>query len=59
MSAQRYRHEDMYDYGCRVLERLDVPAGDAADVCGCLTKAELRSVIGELDRRTSANATRV
>lgn len=44
MNAQRYRHEDMYDYGCRVLERLDVPAGDAADVCGCLTKAELRGV---------------
>ena len=44
VNAQRYRHEDMYDYGCRVLERLDVPAGDAADVCGCLTKAELRGV---------------
>ena len=26
------------------LERLDVPAGDAADVSGCLTKAELRGV---------------
>jgi LDH2 family malate/lactate/ureidoglycolate dehydrogenase len=44
VDAHRYRHEDLYDYGCRVLERLDIPAGDAAEVSGCLTKAELRGV---------------
>ena len=44
VNAQRYRHEDLYDFGCRVLERLDVPAGDAAEVSACLTKAELRGV---------------
>lgn len=44
MDEQRYRHEDLFDYGCRVLERLDVPADDAREVSGCLTKAELRGV---------------
>jgi LDH2 family malate/lactate/ureidoglycolate dehydrogenase len=44
VDAQRYRHEDLYDYGCRVLDRLDIPADDAAEVSGCLTKAELRGV---------------
>ena len=44
MNARRYRHEHLYEYGCRVLERLDVPAADAADVSGCLTKAELRGI---------------
>ncbi|MPY90024.1 MAG: Ldh family oxidoreductase [Luteitalea sp.] len=44
MESQRYRHEDLFDYGCRVLERLDVPAEDAREVAGCLIKAELRGV---------------
>ena len=44
MNAHRYRHEDLFEYGCRVLERLDVPADDAAEVSACLTKAELRGV---------------
>ena len=44
MESRRYRHEDLFDYGCRVLERLDVPAAHARDVAGCLIKAELRGV---------------
>lgn len=40
----RYRHEDLFDYGCRVLERLDVPAHHAREVAACLSKAELRGV---------------
>jgi LDH2 family malate/lactate/ureidoglycolate dehydrogenase len=39
-----FRPEDLFDYGCRVLERLDVPAGDAREVSGCLIEAELRGV---------------
>ena len=39
-----YRHEDLFEFGCRVLERLDVPAEDAREVAGCLIKAELRGV---------------
>jgi LDH2 family malate/lactate/ureidoglycolate dehydrogenase len=34
----------LYGYGCRVLERLDVPTADAAEVSACLTKAELRGI---------------
>ena len=44
MESRRYRHEDLFDYGCRVLERLDVPAAHAREVAGCLIKAELRGV---------------
>ena len=44
MESGRYRHEDLFDYGCRVLERLDVPAAHAREVAGCLIKAELRGV---------------
>jgi LDH2 family malate/lactate/ureidoglycolate dehydrogenase len=44
VNARRYRHEDLYEYGCRALERLDVPAADAVEVSGCLTKAELRGI---------------
>jgi LDH2 family malate/lactate/ureidoglycolate dehydrogenase len=44
VESRRYRHEDLFDYGCRVLERLDVPAADARDVAGCLIKAEMRGV---------------
>jgi LDH2 family malate/lactate/ureidoglycolate dehydrogenase len=44
VESRRYRHEDLCDFGCRVLERLDVPAEHARDVAGCLIKAELRGV---------------
>ncbi|MGH9370364.1 MAG: Ldh family oxidoreductase, partial [Vicinamibacterales bacterium] len=44
VDVQRYGHEDLFDFGCRILERLDVPAEDAREVSGCLTKAELRGV---------------
>lgn len=40
----RYRSDDLLDFSCRVLERLDVPAADARDVSACLIKAELRGV---------------
>jgi len=40
----RYRHEDLFDYGCRALERLDVPEDHAREVSGCLIKAELRGI---------------
>jgi LDH2 family malate/lactate/ureidoglycolate dehydrogenase len=39
-----YPHDDLFDFGCRVLERLDVPAQDAREVAGCLIKADLRGV---------------
>lgn len=42
--SPRYRHEDLFTFGCGVLERLDVPSEDARDVSGCLIKAELRGV---------------
>jgi LDH2 family malate/lactate/ureidoglycolate dehydrogenase len=41
---RRYRHEDLFDYGCRVLERLGVPPEDAREVAGCLITADLRGV---------------
>jgi LDH2 family malate/lactate/ureidoglycolate dehydrogenase len=44
VDTRRYRHEQLFDYGCRVLERLDVPAEDAHEVAGCLITAELRGV---------------
>jgi LDH2 family malate/lactate/ureidoglycolate dehydrogenase len=44
VDSRRYRHEDLFDYGCRVLERLDVPAEDAREVSGCLVNADLRGV---------------
>ena len=44
MESRRYRHEELFEFGCRVLERLDVPAEDAREVAGCLIKAELRGV---------------
>lgn len=40
----RYHHEDLLQFGSRVFERLDVPAGDAREAAGCLVKAELRGV---------------
>ena len=42
--AGRYRHEDLFEFGCRVLERLGVPGADSREVSACLTKAELRGV---------------
>jgi LDH2 family malate/lactate/ureidoglycolate dehydrogenase len=44
VETRRYRHEDLFDFGCRVLERLEVPADDAREVAGCLIKADLRGV---------------
>jgi len=44
VESRRYRHEDLFDFGCRILERLDVPAAHAREVTGCLIKAELRGV---------------
>jgi LDH2 family malate/lactate/ureidoglycolate dehydrogenase len=38
------QHDHLFDFACRVLERLDVPAQDAREVAGCLIKAELRGV---------------
>lgn len=43
-NRRTYRGEDLFDYGCRVLERLDVPSDHAREVAGCLIKAELRGV---------------
>jgi len=42
--SRRYRHDELFDYGCRVLERLDVPVAHAREVSACLIKAELRGV---------------
>jgi LDH2 family malate/lactate/ureidoglycolate dehydrogenase len=44
VESGRYRREDLFDYGCRVLDRLDVPAADAGEVAGCLIKSEMRGV---------------
>jgi LDH2 family malate/lactate/ureidoglycolate dehydrogenase len=44
VETHRYRHDDLFDYGCRVLERLDVPREHAQEVAGCLITAELRGV---------------
>jgi LDH2 family malate/lactate/ureidoglycolate dehydrogenase len=44
VEPSRYRHEDLFEYGCRILERLDVPAAHARDVSACLIKAEMRGV---------------
>jgi LDH2 family malate/lactate/ureidoglycolate dehydrogenase len=44
VASRRYRHEELFDYGSRILERLDVPAQDAREVAGCLIKADLRGV---------------
>lgn len=44
MESRRYRHEELFDYTCRVLGRLDVPSEDAREVAACLIKAELRGV---------------
>jgi LDH2 family malate/lactate/ureidoglycolate dehydrogenase len=44
MEPARYRHEDLFGFGCRVLECFDVPADDAREVAACLIKAELRGV---------------
>jgi len=44
VESRRYRHEELFDYGCRVLQRLEVPAACAREVAGCLVKAELRGV---------------
>ena len=42
--SRRYRHAELFDYGCSVLERLDVPVAHAREVSACLIKAELRGV---------------
>jgi LDH2 family malate/lactate/ureidoglycolate dehydrogenase len=44
VESSRYRHEDLFEYGCRILERLDVPGAHARDVSACLIKAEMRGV---------------
>ena len=44
MEPLRYHHHDLFDYACRVLERLGVPPAHAGEVSGCLVKAELRGV---------------
>jgi LDH2 family malate/lactate/ureidoglycolate dehydrogenase len=44
VESRRYRHEHLFDYACRVMERLGVPPADAREVAGCLVKAELRGV---------------
>ena len=44
MELRRYNHQELFDYGCRVLERLSVPPEDACEVAGCLVKAELRGI---------------
>jgi LDH2 family malate/lactate/ureidoglycolate dehydrogenase len=41
---ERYSHQDLFEFGCRVLEQLDVPAPQAREVAGCLIKSELRGV---------------
>jgi LDH2 family malate/lactate/ureidoglycolate dehydrogenase len=41
---RRYRHDELYDFAYRVLQRLDVPDDDARAVAGCLIKADLRGV---------------
>ena len=40
----RYKHDDLIRFACDVLERLDVAPAAAAEVAGCLIKAELRGV---------------
>jgi LDH2 family malate/lactate/ureidoglycolate dehydrogenase len=44
MEARRYHHIDLFEYACRVLERLDVPPDHARETSACLLKAELRGV---------------
>jgi LDH2 family malate/lactate/ureidoglycolate dehydrogenase len=44
MQPLRYHHHDLLEYGCRVLERLDVPPDHAREVAACLIKSELRGV---------------
>jgi LDH2 family malate/lactate/ureidoglycolate dehydrogenase len=44
MEPLRYHHNDLFDFGCRVLERLDVPPEGAREVAGCLIKSDLRGV---------------
>lgn len=41
---RRFWHDDLFDYGCRVFERVGVPPEDARAAAGCLMKAELRGV---------------
>ena len=43
-AADYYRHIDLLAFARRILERLDVPIGDAREVAGCLVRAELRGV---------------
>jgi LDH2 family malate/lactate/ureidoglycolate dehydrogenase len=40
----RFPYQDLLAFGCGVLERLDVPAPDARQVCECLLLADLRGV---------------
>ena len=44
MELRRYNHQDLFEYGCRILERLHIPPHDAREVAGCLLKAELRGI---------------
>lgn len=39
-----YRHNDLVEFACRVLERLNVPPEGARDVASCLVKADLRGI---------------
>jgi LDH2 family malate/lactate/ureidoglycolate dehydrogenase len=43
-TISRYRHDELFDYGVGVLQRLNVPHVDAREVSGCLIKADLRGV---------------
>ena len=44
MDTKRYAPQELFEFGSRVLERLDVPPSHAREVSACLTKAELRGV---------------
>lgn len=41
---QRFGYQDLLDFSCGALERLEVPPGDARQVAECLLLAELRGV---------------
>lgn len=42
--ARRYRHEDLFAFCVATLARIGIPDDDAAEVAGCLVKAELRGI---------------
>src|SRR5207249_6105156 len=41
---RRYRLEDVHEFCCAILEKLDVPGEDAKEVADCLLQADLRGV---------------